>query len=108
MSEYPVNPEPMFDVDSEDAITAHKSSPQPIPGHQVKGYLWTTRNRFKGIVWLDYSALNHHNCPSPIQAARHAFSRAVWNRTLGANAADLAGHVLFVPDTPWGGPVMVK
>ena len=104
-----VMPPPMFNLDRiEPDKTRFEDFTKPKPTHHVKGYLWTTRNRFKGVVWLDYSALNHHNCPSPMQAARHAFSRAVWNRTLGANAADLAGHVLFVPDTPWGGPVMVK
>lgn len=105
-----VMPPPMFDLDAaiEREHKMRKVGHMPIPGHQIKGFLWTTRNKFKGIVWLDYSVLNVHNCPSAKQAAEHAFSRAVMNGTLGADAKDLAGHVLFVPETPWGGPVMVK
>lgn len=108
-----VMPPPMFDIgnpalDYSQPMSEKYPSYLPIPGHQIKGFLWTTRNKFKGIVWLDYSALNVHNCPSAKQAAEHAFSRAVMNGTLGADAKDLAGHVLFVPETPWGGPVMVK
>ena len=109
-----VMPPPLFDM-GENIVEAversksfQKASFNPIPGHQIKGFLWTTRNKFKGTVWLDYSALNVRNCPSAKQAAEHAFSRAVMNKTLGADAKDLAGHILFVPVTPWGGPVMVK
>ena len=72
------------------------------------GYLFTTHNRFVGIVKLDYSVLTVRSCPSAHQAARHAFSRSVFTGKLGASAVDLAGHVLFVPSPPWGGPVMVK
>lgn len=104
-----VMPPPMFDLDIVEKFARDKILPGDIkPTHQVKGYLWTTHNKFKGIVWLDYSVLNVRNCPSAKQAAEHAFSRAVMNKTLGAEAKDLAGHILFVPVTPWGGPVMVK
>lgn len=102
-------PPPMFNLDRiETDKIRFEDFTKPKPTHQVKGYLWTTHNKFKGIVWLDYSALNVRNCPSAKQAAEHAFSRAVMNKTLGADAKDLAGHILFVPVTPWGGPVMVK
>ena len=103
-----IMPPPMFDLELVEVVPVKRYDYTPTPEHQVKGYLWTTHNKFKGVVWLDYSALNVRNCPSAKQAAEHAFSRAVMNKTLGAEAKDLAGHILFVPVTPWGGPVMVK
>ena len=117
MSDNEVMPPPMFDLEFINAALTGELTTLDVKKRStdrgdrfsaVDGYVWTTHNRFKGIAKLDYSVLTRKNCPSPLQAARHAFSRSVLAGTLGVDAADLAGHIMFVPSPPWGGPVMIR
>lgn len=77
----------------------------PKPLH-ITGFLWTTRGRYVGRVILDYTSIRKEHAAAA--AARHAFNRSMYAGKLGADVHDLAGHILFVPEPPFGDPVMVK